>query len=226
MKHDHGLTESSNAMRYVEWESQSLLLRYAVITLSDKIPVCSKPRRLAPRQRKIVTQQLDEWLKEGIIRPSISDYSSPVVVVVVSKKDGTYRVCIDYRRLNAKIIRDRFPMPLIEDCIDALSRATIFSVLDLRNGFFHVNIAEDSRKFTSFVTPDGQFEFLKTPFGLCNSPTSFLRFIDEVFGDLVRKKIVLTYMDDLIIPGIDNEDACRKLEETLQVAAKNGLVIN
>ena len=157
----------------------------------DNIPVCSKPRRLAPREKKIVTQQLDEWLKEGIIRPSVSDYSSPVVVV--PKKDRTYRVCIDYRKLNAKIIRDRFPMPLIEDCIDALTRAKVFSVIDLKNGFFHVNIAEDSGKFTSFVTPDGQFEFLKTPFGLCNSPTSFLRFVDEVFGDLVRRKIVLTY---------------------------------
>lgn len=93
-------------------------------------------------------------------------------------------------------------------------------------GFFHVNITEDSRKFTCFVTPDGQFEFLKTPFGLGNSPASFLRFIDEVFGDLVRRKIVLTYMDDLIIPGTDNEDASRKLEETLKVAARNGLVIN
>ena len=79
------------------------------ITLLDNIPVCSNPRRLAPRVKKIVTQQLDEWLTEGIIRPSVSDYSSPVVVV--PKKDGTCRVCIDYRRLNAKIIRDRFPMP-------------------------------------------------------------------------------------------------------------------
>ncbi|KAI4473341.1 hypothetical protein M0802_016173 [Mischocyttarus mexicanus] len=194
------------------------------IKLTDNSPVCSKPRRLAPKERKIVTQQLDEWLGEGIIQPSTSEYSSPVVVV--PKKDGTYRVCVDYRRLNEKVIRDRFPMPLIEDCLDALTQAVVFSTIDLENGFFHVKIEEDSRKFTSFVTPDGQFEFLRTPFGLCNSPASFLRFIDEVFGDLVRKKIVLTYMDNLIIPGIDYEDACRKLEKTLTVAAQNGLVIN
>lgn len=104
------------------------------INLLDNIPVCSKPRRLAPKEKKIVTQQLDEWLKEEIIRPSVSDYSSPVVVV--PKKDGTYGVRIDYRKLNVKIMRDRFPMPLSEDCIDALSRAKIFSVLDLRNGLF------------------------------------------------------------------------------------------
>ncbi|XP_043506100.1 uncharacterized protein LOC122526637 [Polistes fuscatus] len=194
------------------------------IKLTDNIPVCSKPRRLAPKEKKIVTQQLDEWLDEGIIQPSTSEYSSPVVVV--PKKDGTYRVCIDYRKLNAKVVRDRFPMPLIEDCLDALTQGVVFSTIDLKNGFFHVKIEEDSRKFTSFVTPDGQFEFLRTPFGLCSSPASFLRFIDEVFGDLVRKKIVLTYMDDLIIPGIDYEDACKKLEITLTVAAQNGLIIN
>ncbi|XP_043494160.1 uncharacterized protein LOC122519060 [Polistes fuscatus] len=179
---------------------------------------------ISSEREKIVTQQLDEWLDEGIIQPSTSEYSSPVVVV--PKKDGTYRVCIDYRKLNAKVIRDRFPMPLIEDCLDALTQGVVFSTIDLKNGFFHVKIEEDSRKFTSFVTPDGQFEFLRTPFGLCSSPASFLRFIDEVFGDLVRKKIVLTYMDDLIIPGIDYEDACRKLEITLTVAAQNGLIIN
>ncbi|XP_043499972.1 uncharacterized protein LOC122522763 [Polistes fuscatus] len=179
------------------------------IKLTENIPVCSEPRRLAPKEKKIVTQQLNEWLYEGIIKPSTSEYSSPVVVV--PKKDGTYKVCIDYRKLNAKVIRDRFPMLLIEDCLDALTQGVI---------------EEDSRKFTSFVTPDGQFEFLRTPFGFCSSLASFLRFIDEVFGDLVRKKIVLTYMDDLIIPGIDYEESCRKLEITLTVAAQNGLIIN
>lgn len=101
----------------------------------------------------------------------------------------------------------------------------MFSIIDLKNGFFHIKIAENSRRFTLFVTPDGQFEFLKTPFGLCNSLTNFLRFIDEAFDKLMRKEIVLTYMDDFIIPDIDNEDACRKLEETLKVAARINYIL-
>lgn len=167
---------------------------------------------------------MDEWLAEGIIQPSKSKYSSPVAIV--PKKNGEYRVCIDYRQLNKKIARDRFPMPLIDDRIDALANARVFSVIDLKNGFFHVLVAAESRKYTSFVTPDGQYEFVKTPFGLCNSPTSFLRFIDEVFRDLIRRNVVFTYVDDLIVPGKDEEEALRNLKETLSVAAEKGLSIN
>lgn len=179
------------------------------IILKSEDPVCQKPRRLAAKEKKILDEQITEWLKAGVIRPSKSTYSR--AVVIVPKKDGSYRICIDYRQLNRKIIRDRFPMPLIEDCIDSLSNAKVFSTLDLKNGFFHVPVAEDSRKYTSFVTPDGQFEFIKTPFGLCNSPSSFLRFVEEVFRDLIRQKVVLTYMDDLIVPGINEDDASRSL---------------
>lgn len=89
-------------------------------------------------------------------------------------------------------------MSLIKDCIDALASVQVFSVLE--NGFFHVPLAEDSRKYT-FVTHDGQYEFVKTPFGPCKSPTSF--FVDEIFKDLSRRGIVFTYMDDLIVPGKD-----------------------
>ena len=194
------------------------------ITVSDEIPVRLRPRRLAFKEKEILDAQIREWLDAGIITISISEYASPIVIV--PKKDGTMRVCIDYRYLNKKIIRDRFPMPLIEDCIDALTGARFFSVLDLKNGFFHVPVAESSRKYTSFVTPDGQYEFTKTPFGLCNSPTSFLRFIGEVFQELVRSKVVITYMDDLIVPGTSEENAFENLKTTLETAEKHGLCIN
>jgi len=194
------------------------------IILQDETPVCLKPRRLAVKEKAILNAQLEDWLRDGVVQPSSSRYSSPVIIV--PKKNGTYRVCVDYRQLNRKILRDRFPMPLIEDHIDALADARVFSVLDLKNGFFHVPVAQESRQYTSFVTPDGQYEFLKTPFGLCNSPTSFLRFIDEVFRDLSRKNIVFAYMDDLIIPGKTEAEALTNLKKTLTVAAEAGLTIN
>ncbi|XP_043279405.1 uncharacterized protein K02A2.6-like [Venturia canescens] len=171
-----------------------------------------------------ITLQDDTPVKDGVIQPSKSTYSSPAVIV--PKKNGEYRVCVDYRQLNKKITRDRFPMPLIDDRIDALANEKVFSVLDLKNGFFHVPVAPESRKYTSFVTPDGQYEFTKTPFGLCNSPTSFLRSIDEVFRDLIRRSVVFRYVDDLIVPGKDEEEALANLKETLTVAAERGLCIN
>ncbi|XP_046599255.1 uncharacterized protein LOC124295072 [Neodiprion lecontei] len=176
------------------------------------------------REEIILDKQIDEWLKEGVIQPSKSKYSSPVVIV--QKKNNEYRVCVDYRQLNKKIARDRFPMPLIDDRIDALADARVFSVLDLKNGFFHVPVTLESRKYTSFVTPDGQYKFVKTPFGLCKSPTFFLRFIDEVFRDLIRRNIVCTYFDDLIVPSKDEDEALANLKETLKVAAEKRLSIN
>lgn len=140
------------------------------------------------KEKVILNAQIEEWLREDIIQLSSSGYSNPVVIV--SKKNGMYRVCVDYRQLNRKIIRDRFPMPLIDDRIDALIDARVFSVLDLTNGFFHVPVAAESRQYTSFIIPEGQYKFLTTPFGLCNSLTSFLRFIDEVFRELSRRGIV------------------------------------
>lgn len=194
------------------------------IVLKDDQPVCLQPRRLSVKEKRIIDEQVEEWLADGIIRPSTSEYASPALVT--PKKDGSYRVCIDYRMLNKKIIRDRFPMPLIDDRIDALSKFRVFSVLDLKNGFFHVPVAEESIKFTAFVTPDGQFEYLKTPFGLCISPTSFLRYIDRVFRELIRRNIVFTYMDDLIVPGLDDEEAFNRLVIVMEVAAENGLNFN
>ncbi|GBN87132.1 Retrovirus-related Pol polyprotein from transposon 412 [Araneus ventricosus] len=141
------------------------------IILKDNETVCQSPRRLASTEREEVNKQIGEWLKEGIIRPSSSGYASPIVLV--EKKDGTSRMCIDYRKLNQKLVKDKFPLPLIEDVSDTLQEAKVYSTLDLRNGFFHVNVDENCRKFTFFIVPDGQFEFNKVPFGLNASPGVF-----------------------------------------------------
>lgn len=123
------------------------------ILLMDTTPVYLRPRRLAPKEKDVLNNQIREWLATGIIKPSTSEYASPVVIV--RKKDGSSRVCIDYRALNKKMIRDKYPMPLIDDKIDALVNFRIFSVLDLKNGFFHVPVKKESQKYTAFVTPTG-----------------------------------------------------------------------
>lgn len=123
-------------------------------------------------------------------------------------------------------MKDRYPLPLIEDQLDLLQGAKIFSTLDLKNGFFHVRMDEDSRKFTAFIVPDGHFEFLRVPFGLCNSPAVSQKFINAVFRDLIRERKVLTYMDDLIVPAENHEDALNNLETVLKIASEAGLIIN
>lgn len=141
------------------------------IIMADEAPLRQKARRLAPKERMDVNKQIDEWLHEGIIEYSNSDFASPIVVV--KKKDGSNRIWVDYRKLNSRIKKDLQPMHIVDEILEKLASAKVFTTLDLKNGFFHVSVHKDSRKFTSFVTPDGQYQFCKVPFGLTNSPGVF-----------------------------------------------------
>lgn len=112
-----------------------------------------------------------------------------------------------------KIIKDRYPLSLIEDQIDFLQGARVFSTLNLKNGFFHIRMDESSQKHTAFIVPDGHFEILRVPFGLCNLPAVFQRFVNTIFRQLIREGVVLTYMDDLIIPLTGQENGLKNLKK-------------
>lgn len=193
------------------------------IVLQDEEPVFQTPRRLANVERQIVQNQVQEWLKDGIIQNSYSNYASPIVLV--KKKNGSHRLCIDYRKVNKKIIKERYPLPIIEEVLENLYDANYFTTLTLKNGFFHVDICDPSKKFTAFVTPDGHYEFLKVPFGLCNSPSVFQRFINTVFSDLIRNSIIQVYMDDIVIPSKTVCENFEKFKMVLNIAEENGLLI-
>ncbi|GFS96205.1 hypothetical protein TNCV_1141741 [Trichonephila clavipes] len=139
-------------------------------------------------------------------------------IVLVKKKDGTTRLCVDYRRLNRKLVKDRFPLPLIEDVLDRLQGSqSVHNVF--KKWIFHVDVNEDCKHLTSFVVPDGQFEFNKVPFGLSTSPSVFQRYVYSIFRELMRKGIVIIYMDDLVIPAKDEKEGLEKLREILEVAS-------
>ena len=123
------------------------------------------------------------------------------------KKDGSPRVCIDYRKLIKKILKDRYLPPIIEDLLDKLREATICSTIDLRNGFFHVSVAKDSRQYTSFVTHIGQFQFTVASFGFCLSPSVFQKFVNTVFRELILEGYVFLYLDDFIISAVNTDIA-------------------
>lgn len=167
---------------------------------------------------------INELLENGIIRQSESPYASPVVMVL--KKNGEYRKCVDYRALNKITVRDNFPLPLIETCMEYLGGNRYFSTLDLKNGFFHVKLDEDSKKYTSFVTPDGQYEYNCMPFGLKNAPAVFQRYIHCVLRDFIESGKIIVYLDDISIATRDFETHCILLSEVLQRLSSLGLELN
>lgn len=184
-------------------------------------PFRDPPRRLAYSEEKAVNEQVDEWLQKGIVRASTSDFASRVVVV--KKKDGSNRVCVDYRKLNAGVLKDGFPVPIVDEVLEKLQAAKWFTIMDLENGFFHVPIKEESKKYTAFVTQRGLFEFNRAPFGFCNSPAVFIRFVSDVFRDLISANVLDLYMDDIVIHGKTDSECFEKTALVLKTAAENGL---
>ena len=145
---------------------------------------------------------------------------------MVKKKNNIYRLCADYRKVNSKMCKSQYPLRLIEDQIDALHDARVFSTIDLRNGLFHVPVEGGSKKYTAFVVPGGHFAFFETFFRLSNSPAVFQRYVNIVFAKLILEGIVVAYMGDLIIRTRNPEIGEQSLERVLQVTSANGLDIN
>ncbi|GFY23521.1 retrovirus-related Pol polyprotein from transposon 297 [Trichonephila clavipes] len=193
------------------------------ILLSDDIPVSQRSRRLPFVEQKIVVNQIQEWLNANIIKPSCSEYAASIVLF--RKKNGEHRLCVDYRNLNRQMIKDKFPLPLTE-VLDKLENSKVYTSLDLKNRFFHVPMDPNSTKYTSLVTHEGQYEFLRVPFGLSNSPSVFQRFIYTIFRKLIRDNILIVYMDDLLIPSQNEAKGLNKLRLVLQTAADFALELN
>lgn len=180
-----------------------------------------RPYRLAPIEREKVKQIIDDLIKKNIIQESESEFASPVLLV--KKKDGNNRLCVDYRALNKNIEKERYPLPLIDDQIDRLGRAKYYISIDMKNGFYQISVAPESVKYTAFVTPDGHFEFLKMPFGICNGPSVFQRAITKAVQHL---KFILVYIDDLLIPFSTIPEGLDYLDQTLKALNDAGFSIN
>ena len=167
------------------------------IDTNDNQPFKIAPYKVAPYKLPAVQEEIKEMLDKGIIVPSKSPYSSPIVMV--PKKDGTNRMCIDYRKVNEITTKDAYPLPRIGQTIDALQGAGYFSSLDLASGYWQVPVAEKDRHKTAFCTPEGGlYEFVKMPFGLTNAPATFQRLMNEIFKEDLFKH-VLIFLDDLLV---------------------------
>ena len=193
------------------------------INLTDDKPVNLPYRRVTPNHVSEVKQLLQDLLDRQIIRKSASPYASPIVLV--RKKNGQLRLCIDYRLLNAKTVKDAFPLPRIEETLECLSGSRLFSSLDMAHGYFQVALHEDSIPKTAFRVPWGLYEFLRLPQGLSNSPSTFQRIVELIFGDLNLTDLVL-YLDDLLVFSGTFQQHLERLEKVFERLERFGLKLN
>ncbi|UYV72818.1 hypothetical protein LAZ67_10000882 [Cordylochernes scorpioides] len=193
------------------------------IDTEDAKPIKHKPYRVSAKERDIIKEQIDEMLTEGIIRPSSSPWSFPVILV--KKRDGKYRFCVDYRKLNNVTVKDVYPIPRIDEVMDTLQGSTHFSAIDLRSGYWQVEVEERDKEKTAFTTAHGLYEFNVMPFGLCNAPATFERNMENMLGNL-RWQICLCYLDDVIIYSPDFPTHLKRLEAVFRCFRESNLRLN
>jgi hypothetical protein len=171
-------------------------VEFRIDLVPDANPVAKSPYRLAPREMQELSSQLQELSDKGFIRPSSSPWGAPVLFV--KKKDGSFRMCIDYRELNKLTIKNRYPLPRIDDLFDQLQGATYFSKIDLRSGYHQLRVLDSDISKTAFRTRYGHFEFMVMPFGLTNAPAVFMDLMNRVCRPYLDK-CVIVFIDDILV---------------------------
>ena len=183
------------------------------IDVGSSPPIRQPVRRIPPIRRKESRDLLQGMLSKRVIKPSTSPWASPIVLV--QKKDGSTRFCVDYRKVNNVTRKDAYPLPRVDDILDTLAGSQWFSTLDLISGYWQVEVKEEDREKTAFCTPDGLFEFEVMPFGLCNAPATFQRLMELVLAGL-QWTTCLVYLDDVIVTGKTFEEHLDHLGGVLQ----------
>lgn len=193
------------------------------IKLKDETPFKQRPRPIHPKDYNAVRRHLQTLLEAGIIRESESPFASPIVIV--KKKNGDVRLCVDYRRLNMQTIKDAYALPNLEESFSALSGSQWFSVMDLKSGYYQIEMHEDDKPKTAFVCPLGFWEWNRMPQGITNAPSTFQRLMEKCMGDIHLRE-VLVFLDDIIVFSQTLEEHEARLTKVLDRLRENGLKLS
>ncbi|XP_071680988.1 uncharacterized protein [Lolium perenne] len=193
---------------------------HAVTLEEGASPPNVKPYRYSPMQKDEIERQVQEMLRTGVITHSMSPYAAPVLLV--KKKDGSWRFCIDFRRQNLITIKNKFPLPIVDELLDELAGATFFSKLDLRAGYHQIRMREEDEEKTAFKTHHGHFHFSVMPFGLTNAPATFQCLMNQIFGEYTRK-FVIVFLDDILVYSSSLQEHEQHLRLVFELLRKNQL---
>ncbi|PNY04552.1 hypothetical protein L195_g000976 [Trifolium pratense] len=185
-------------------------------------PINVRPYRYPHAQKLEIKLQVHKLLRNGWIQPSNSPFSSHVLLL--KKKDGTWRMCVDYRALNVVTIKDRFPLPTVDELLDELGSARVFSKLDLTSGFNQIRLQPQDCLKAAFRTHDGHYEYKVMPFGLCNAPATFQATMNNIFRPLLRK-IVIVFFDNILVFSANEEQHVEHLEHVFHLLPKHQLYL-
>ena len=192
------------------------------IDSGDAAPFKMPYRRLPLAKKRVVEEQVRIMLEQKVITPSSSPWSSPVQMV--TKKDGTIRFCIDYRKMNGVTKKNAYPLPRIDETLDSLGGNQWFCTLDLQSGYWQIAMKEEDKEKTAFTSHIGLYQFELMPFGLCNAPATFEAMMETLLSDLLWRKCLM-YLDDVIVFGKSFEECALNLGEVLQRIRDNGLTL-
>ncbi|GJR07138.1 putative reverse transcriptase domain-containing protein [Tanacetum coccineum] len=195
-------------------------VEFVIELVPGAAPVARAPYRLAPSEMKELAKQLQELSDKGFIRPSSSPWGAPVLFV--KKKDGSFRMCIDYRELNKLTIKNRYPLPRIDDLFDQLQGSSVYSKIDLRSGYHQLRVREKDIPITAFRTRYGHYEFQVMPFGLTNAPAVFMDLMNRVCRPFLDK-FVIVFIDDILIYSKNKEEHEEHLRIILELLQKEKL---
>ncbi|KAG8500640.1 hypothetical protein CXB51_002642 [Gossypium anomalum] len=189
-------------------------VEFGIELVPGTTPISIAPYRMAPTELKELKTQLQELTDRGFARPSFSPWGAPVLFV--KKKDGTIRLCIDYRQLNKVTIKNKYPLPRIDDLFDQLKGASVFSKIDLRSGYYQLRVRDSDIPKTAFRTRYGHYEFLVMPFGLTNAPTVFMDLMNRIFRPYLDRFVVV-FIDDILVYLRDETEHAEHLRLVLQI---------